>query len=314
MSSSNQRYSRDEIQAIFRQAAERQESAQDGDSDGEGLTLDELRQIGAESGLDPSHIEAAARSLASRRSPEAHTRKPSGLERLYGVSASAHLERVVPGTVDEATWRDMVATMESVFQNAGDTSQAGALREWHLSSSLGFDKRIFQSSSPSDWVKIFDSGHQPSNGPVTVELRPEGNDTRVSMSYEMPTHRLWEAPGLAGFFLAGTLLLGGIFAFVGEPILLLPMALMLACGIAFGIYFRSSHRKEIEQTRTRMAKALDRLEHIQEAQHRESSEEQQQTATDRQTATDATEQSLDSPADRASDADVSSRSAPRTRS
>lgn len=265
-SSDNQRFSKDEIQAIFRRAAERQEAAR-GDTSDSGLTLDELRQIGEESGLDPAHVEAAAVEVARGdvdRSPEASD-EPTGIERFYGTSTSAHLERVVPGTVEAKTWREMVTMMEAIFQNAGESTEAGHLREWQLSSSLGFDKRIFNSSSPGDWLKVFDS--QPTKGPVTAELRPEGDGTRISMDYSMSRSQLWEGPGFAALFLTITLVLTAVLAFVGEPVVLIPTAVMLLLAVGMGTFFRMSHRSEITRTKERMAKAMDRLVHIQAVQH-----------------------------------------------
>jgi hypothetical protein len=57
--SNNRRYTEQEIQAIFRRATERQEATGSADPH-RGLTLDELKAIGAESGIDPAHVEAAA--------------------------------------------------------------------------------------------------------------------------------------------------------------------------------------------------------------------------------------------------------------
>ena len=83
-SSNNRRYSEKEIQAIFRRATERQEAMGTADPH-RGLTLDELKAIGAESGIDPAHVEAA---VADIERGDMEPASLSLLEQLYGLSAS----------------------------------------------------------------------------------------------------------------------------------------------------------------------------------------------------------------------------------
>jgi len=264
----NRQYSNDEIQDIFRRAAERQQAAKEGQGD-KGLTLDELRQIGEESGLDPAHIEAAAREIAlgsKGDEPIRLSHTPKGVERFYGMSSSARIDRVLPGAVDDQTWDDMVDVLESVFQNAGKSTTAGPIRDWHLASSLSFDRRIFEAGTTvNDWLQIFDSMSQPTRGPVTVEVRPEGSGSRVEMSYAMPYGRLWEGPGLILLFGSIAVLTGGISLAVGEPMVLIATFVMLVLSVCLGSYTYVSHRTEISQTQERMEKAMDRLQHLQAA-------------------------------------------------
>ena len=76
-----ERYSEDEIAAIFERATEAQHVARRQLPPGEGLTLAELQEIGGDVGLSPELVAEAARSLdrqgrsASRRS-SAGTRGP----------------------------------------------------------------------------------------------------------------------------------------------------------------------------------------------------------------------------------------------
>lgn len=261
-------FSRDEIQDIFRRAAERQKNAH---RTGGGLTLDELRRIGEESGLDPAHVEAAAREIerggvvpakADLETPEQLT----GVEHFYGLPATARIAQVLPGRMDDATWRDAVDVMESVFQNEGESTVAGPMREWQLSSSLAIDYRMFsESSTPGDWLRMFDSMSNPTRGLVTVETHPEGDGTHVEMSYAMPMGRLWEGPGLTGLFLAIGLVTIVVYLVVGEmPILIAPLVMMLlATGL--GLYTRIAHRNEILETRERMEKAMTKIRHLQAA-------------------------------------------------
>ena len=54
------RYSEEQIRAIFQEAAEAQEAAEQTGPHGEGLTLAELQRIGAEAGIAPEFIARAA--------------------------------------------------------------------------------------------------------------------------------------------------------------------------------------------------------------------------------------------------------------
>ena len=60
---SDRRYTKDEIKAIFEEAANAQETARRTSQQDEGLTLEELQAIGAESGITPEFIARAAARL-----------------------------------------------------------------------------------------------------------------------------------------------------------------------------------------------------------------------------------------------------------
>lgn len=276
-SETDRRFSREEIQEIFRRAAERQAKKRESD---DGLTLDELQQIGEESGISPEHIAAAVQEFDRPESetvaPPEPTDVPRGIERFYGMTSSARFERVLPGRVDDAAWSDIVAALESTFQNKGKTTTAGPLREWHLASSLGFDMRMFgPDAGAGDWLKIFDSMSSPTKGPVTVEVHPEGDETRVEMSYAMPKGRLWEAPGFIAMFLSIATVVMIVFGFVGEPMILIAPLIMLLLSVGLGGSILFSHRNEIEETKERMQKAIKRVAQIQSARHAKESEEGQ---------------------------------------
>ncbi|PEN12277.1 hypothetical protein CRI94_14685 [Longibacter salinarum] len=320
----SRRFSTEEIQDIFRRAAERQQAAR-GEGDESGLTLAELKQIGEESGLSAAHIEAAAADLAGGLASEevaAQTvREPRGVERFYRTSSWARVDRVLPGQVDAETWEEMVKILESVFQNAGKTTTAGPIREWHLASSFGFDLRALQSgSTPGDWLRIFDSMSTPTKGPVTVEVRPEGSGTRVEMSYAMPPGRLWEGPGLMLLFLTIAIITTVVSVTVGEPLVLIAPAVMLLLAAGLGSYTFVSHRNEIELTRERLEKAVERLYHLQAAKTGQKEAEPQGHAASAQRdsedesatrAASSSEPLLDSIEDRPSEAEGSASESPR---
>lgn len=273
-SDSDRRFNKGEIQEIFRRAAERQAEKRESE---DGLTLGELQQIGEESGIAPEHIAAAVQEFdrpddSALHAPPEPTIAPQGLERFYGMNASARFERRLPGRVDGSAWEDIVEVLESTFQNRGKATTAGRLREWYLASAFGFDMRVFgPDAGVADWLKIFDSMSEPTKGPITVELCPDDEDTRIEMTYAMPTRRLWEGPGFVGLFLAIAAVVLGVFGVVGEPMILIAPLVLLLLAVVVGGSVRGAHRNEIKETKKRMRKAVKRVEQIQAARHAEQS-------------------------------------------
>lgn len=264
------RYSEEEIQAIFRRATERQETGGAGDPH-RGLTLEELKEIGAESGINPSHIEGAAADL-ERGSLE--QRSPTGVERFYGMSASIHAERILSGTMDDDTWEEVVEVLRSVFNTRGHTQNIGPLREWSAFTSSGFDYQAWEADDT--WYTLLEGLNLTSNktqSPVHVEVKPEGEDTRVSASYRMPSSRLWEGPGLLGGFWLVALITGLVYLFGTLPVafLLVPLNFALI-GTFVGIYQRYAHRSELRTTRERIDKAMERIAYLQASRTESASE------------------------------------------
>lgn len=264
MSSSSGRkrhYSEQEIQAIFRRATERQEAAGSADPH-RGLTLDELKAIGAESGIDPAHIEAAVSDLERGASVEDG---PEGVERFYGMSATLHSERVLPGRMDDATWADVVEALRSIFNTRGQSEEIGPIREWSAFTSSGFDYRaLFEDDT---WYTMLEGLNLTSNktrSPVHVEVKPEGDNTRITATYEMPSSRLWEAPAVFGIFVLSALITSTVFLLVEMPLVFQLISLgLLLLGGGIGAAQRSAHRSEINTTRERIDKAMERIAYLQ---------------------------------------------------
>lgn len=281
-SSNKRRYSEQEIQAIFRRATERQEAA--GSSDPHrGLTLEELKAIGAESGIDPAHIEGAAADI--ERGAET-SEPPSGVERFYGMSASIHAERVLPGTMDDATWEEVVEALRSIFNTRGQAEQIGPIREWSAFTSSGFDYQALMADDT--WYTFLEGMNLTSNktrSPVHVEVKPEADGTRVKASYRMPPSRLWEGPGILGGFWLAALITSLVYLFVSLPVafLLVPLNLFLIGG-GVGAYQRHAHRSELQTTRQRIDKAMERIGYLQAAKTGSASEARSNARTDSETA------------------------------
>jgi hypothetical protein len=259
-SSNNRRYSEKEIQAIFRRATERQEAAGAADPH-RGLTLDELKAIGAESGIDPAHVEAA---VADIERGDMEPASLSLLEQLYGLSASIRVERVLPGPMDDATWDDVVEVLRSTFNTRGQDETIGPIREWSAFTSSGFDYRaLFEDDTWYTMLEGLNLTQNATRSPVHVEVTPDGDSTRITATYQMPDSRLWEVPGLFGGFALAAFITSTVFLLVGMPLvfLLIPIGLILLGG-GIGAAGRSAHRNEIKTTRQRIDKALDRIEYL----------------------------------------------------
>jgi len=225
----NRRYSEEEIQAIFRRATERQETV-GSNNPHRGLTLEELKEIGAESGIDPAHIEGAASDLERGA---LQNQSPTGVERFYGMPASIHAERVLPGTMDDDTWDEAVEVLQSVFKTRGHDQTVGPLREWSAFTSSGFDYQAWQSDDT--WYTLLEGLNLTSNetqSPVHVETKSDGDGTRITASYQMPASRLWERPGILGGFWGAAFIIMLLYPFVSLPLafLIVPLSLFLIGG------------------------------------------------------------------------------------
>jgi hypothetical protein len=119
------RYDEDEVRRIFDDAA--RVGVPEGGTElspAEGFTLAELQQIGAEAGLDPDGIAAAARALGSRSSESVATRRVAGLP--IGVSRTVDL----PAGFTESDWNRLVVDLRETFDARGRIRVEGAFREW----------------------------------------------------------------------------------------------------------------------------------------------------------------------------------------
>lgn len=138
-------FTEEEVKAIIRRAALRQEEeAERNEARQHGLTLADLEQLGAEVGLDPKHLRAAADELRSGRvvAEDAETRTDTHVivERRIGV----------PFTPE--AWEDSVALLRQRFgidmamwyggSGTGRVEQVGRTHEWVHVSQLGVETRV----------------------------------------------------------------------------------------------------------------------------------------------------------------------------
>lgn len=120
---STRRYGDDEVREIFSLATTG--SAGEGALPAEsgGLTLDQLRHIAQEAGIDPARVAQAAASLDARGTP-ALVRRALGLP--IGVSRVVAL----PRAPTDREWEQLIAEFRTTFGAPGQATSAGGLREW----------------------------------------------------------------------------------------------------------------------------------------------------------------------------------------
>lgn len=119
--SNEHRYSEDEIAAIFEQAAEEQEKTRSTARD--GLTLNELQQIGADAGISPDLVARVAARLKKG------SLKPT-TSGILGFPITVEHTVDLPGTLSDQQWEELVADARSTFRASGTVSGDGSFREW----------------------------------------------------------------------------------------------------------------------------------------------------------------------------------------
>lgn len=114
----SRQFSEDEARDIFARAAERQHAT---DTQGEGLTLAELQDIGRAAGLDPEHVAAAVAEAGQR---------PVTPAVVTGVNVTPRTSRLVPGEMTDPVWEQVVARLRQTFGAQGIATDVGRVREW----------------------------------------------------------------------------------------------------------------------------------------------------------------------------------------
>ncbi|MEM8558011.1 MAG: hypothetical protein AAGG50_09335 [Bacteroidota bacterium] len=128
-----ERFTEEDARAILRRAAERQHRADlSAEARANGLSLDDLEAAAAAAGIDPQHVVAAIRD---GERAESHV-PTSSTDRLIGRPTYIHVDRAVPGQLDEALWQKIVVELRRTFETAGTPSTLGALHEWRSDASV----------------------------------------------------------------------------------------------------------------------------------------------------------------------------------
>jgi len=117
---SEQRFSEEQMRAVFARAAERQRRA-DERSVPHGLSLAEMQEVAAASGMDPAHIAAAVAELAAAPEPR---------KTFAGAPVEVTRVRHLDGPVADEAWARIVHEMRKANRDDGIAGQLGRTREW----------------------------------------------------------------------------------------------------------------------------------------------------------------------------------------
>jgi len=117
------KYRDEEVKEIFDLAARRDETGPSTLSDGGGLTLAELQEVGLEVGMEPRRIVEAALALDARR--ELLPRRSS-----LGMPISVGRIIELPRAVTDREWDVLVGELRETFRARGRVASHGGVREW----------------------------------------------------------------------------------------------------------------------------------------------------------------------------------------
>ena len=120
------RFTEDEARRIFSAVAERQGSARAAES---GLTLAEMQEAAAASGLDPALVAAVASEMSTGAVDEVPT--------FFGAPLAVRQRRVLPVAVDDDGWARIVSLLRREFGAPGVPTEMGRQREWTSTTGAG---------------------------------------------------------------------------------------------------------------------------------------------------------------------------------
>lgn len=113
-------YDSREISAILRKATE---SSSAGDPDGPlGLSIDELRQLATDVGIDPDRITSAVAEIEMGSGRSERT--------FWGGPFSYNSQILTEGEISAGQWEEMLISIRNFFQSKGDVSTRESVLEW----------------------------------------------------------------------------------------------------------------------------------------------------------------------------------------
>ncbi len=115
-------FSDKEISALLKRASELQHKEAP-ETTTTGLSIDELRQVAEETGIDPRFVEQAAAEMATGAADA------EGFHWLGGPT-SVMLERIVEGELSVAQQEDVMEAIRQAFHHVGTASTVGNTLEW----------------------------------------------------------------------------------------------------------------------------------------------------------------------------------------
>lgn len=140
------RFTEDEVALILRKATETGTSAAPG-RDVDGLTLEDLKSIGREVGIDAGAIEAAARHVAVARLQSAGG--------FLGMSVAPRYEATISGELPREKLSDVVAAVRRAMGRQGVVREEFGGLEWQARDAFGGRYVSLQPADGKTHLRVF---------------------------------------------------------------------------------------------------------------------------------------------------------------
>lgn len=135
----DRRFTEEEVRRVFAAVAERQSAVRHAEP---GLSLAEMQEAAAASGLDPALVAAVAAEMVGEGDTDA-------LPTFLGAPLAVRKRRVLPVSVDDEGWAHIVTELRRAFDTPGVPTEMGRQREW-TSSTGGYGAPVHLTLVPSD--------------------------------------------------------------------------------------------------------------------------------------------------------------------
>src|SRR5689334_2435143 len=116
-------YGDDEVREIFSLATTGSTHDQALRAESGGLTLDELKRIGQEAGIEPARVAQAAEMLDARG-------RPAPVRRSFGLPIGVSRVVGLPRAPTDREWEQLISEFRTTFETQGRATTSGGLREW----------------------------------------------------------------------------------------------------------------------------------------------------------------------------------------
>ncbi|MDX1428779.1 MAG: hypothetical protein R3282_00770 [Rhodothermales bacterium] len=124
-------YDEEDVARILKAASERQSKRKTPQS---GLTLEEIKEVAAEAGIDPRHVTDAVAELSRSPAVVLPAAQPASSApdkpNFWGGPLSVTRETVIDGEIDDFAWEEMVSEARREFNDTGEVRKWSNSREW----------------------------------------------------------------------------------------------------------------------------------------------------------------------------------------
>ena len=185
---------------------------------GPGLSLDEIKHAAEVAGIDADLVEQAALGAGDEAPPS---------EPFLGIQTSARRTRIVPGTVSDAEWGKMVATLRRQLGGTGEVETIGGVREWR-------------------------------RDPYHVIVEPEGETTRITASAGWRGDTTGSIAFTGVMWLMALMVAAAAFA-KGKPDVLIVSGVFGAMAVAATLFILPRLRPKGPRIEGKLDRAMDAL-------------------------------------------------------